>query len=99
MEECLIIELSLGLGFSIVNHGLFEGSSQFSDFIVDGSESLSGEGGGEGDEGEDGVLTTDSVEFSKDDFSILFGLDGSELGGNNVEGFNDLGGVELSLLE
>jgi len=33
------------------------------------------------------------VEFSKDDFSILFGLDGSELGGNDVEGFNDLGGV------
>lgn len=39
------------------------------------------------------------MELSKDGFSILFGLDGAKLGGNDVEGFNDLGGVELSLLE
>lgn len=39
------------------------------------------------------------MELSKDGFSILFGLDGAKLGGNDVEGFNDLGGVELSLFE
>lgn len=51
------------------------------------------------DEGQDGVLTTDSVEFSENGFSITFGLDGAQFGGNDVEGFNHLGGGGFSLLE
>lgn len=59
---------------------------------MDGLELLGGEGGGEGDEGQNGVLTTDSVEFSKDGFSVTFWGNSSEFRGDNVEGFNDLGG-------
>lgn len=62
-------------------------------------ESLGGEGGGKGDEGKDGVFSSDSVEFCEYGFGITFGLDGTELGGNNVEGFDDLGGLDHSLFE
>jgi hypothetical protein len=78
---------------------LLKGSSQLGDLVLDGLESLWGEGGGELDEGEDGVLTTDSAELSKDGIGIGLGLDGTELGGNDVKGFDDLGGGQLSLLE
>lgn len=39
------------------------------------------------------------MEFGKDGFSITFGLDGGELAGNDVEGLNDLGGLDFSLFE
>jgi len=48
------------------------------------------------DKSENGVFTSDSVEFSKDGFSIAFGLDGAQLGSNDVEGFDDLGCGVLS---
>lgn len=44
------------------------------------------------DEGKDGVFTTDLVQFSEDGFSVAFRLDGAQLGGDDVEGFNNLGG-------
>jgi hypothetical protein len=39
------------------------------------------------------------VEFSEDGFSITFRLDGAQFGGNDVEGFNDLGCGGFSLFE
>lgn len=42
-DEGLEVELSLGFSFSVVNEGLFEGGSQFSNLVLDGGEFLSGE--------------------------------------------------------
>ena len=92
-DEGLEVDLGLGLSLLVVNDGLFKGSSEFSDLVLDGLESLWGEGGGELDEGKDGVFTTDSAELGKDGISVALGLDGTKLGGNDVEGFNDLGGL------
>ena len=39
------------------------------------------------------------MEFSKNGFSITFGLDGTQFSGDDVEGFNDLGGGGFSLFE
>jgi len=36
------------------------------------------------------------VELSEDGFSITFGLDGTQFSGNDVEGFDDLGGSVFS---
>lgn len=98
-KEGFEVELLLGLVLLVVKDGLFEGSSQFSDLVLNGLESLWGEGGGELNEGKDGVFTTDSLQFSEDGISVSLWLDGSELGGNNVEGFDDLRSGELSLFE
>lgn len=98
-DEGLEVELGLGFSLSVVDDGLFKGSSELSDLVRDGLELLWGEGGSEGDEGKDGVLTTDSVEFSEDGLSIRFRGDGAELGGNDVKGLNDLGGGDLTSLE
>jgi hypothetical protein len=51
------------------------------------------------DEGEDWVFTSDLVQLGKNGFSVTFGLDGAQLGGNDVEGFNDLGGGGFSRFE
>ncbi len=39
------------------------------------------------------------MKFSKNGFSISFGLDGRKLGGDDVEGINNLGGLGLSAFE
>lgn len=83
----------------VVNDGLFKGSSELSDLILDGLKSLWAEGGGKLDEGKDGVLSTDSAELGEDGISVAFGLDGAKLGGDDVEGLNNLRGGELSLFE
>lgn len=99
VDGLLEVELSLDFLFLVIDDGLLKGGSELGDLVLDALELLGGEGGGEGDEGEDGVLTTDSGELGEDGFSISFGLDGAQLGGNDVEGLNDLGGLDLSLFE
>lgn len=98
-NEGFEVDLSLGFSFSVVDDGLLKGSSEFTNLVRDGLELFGGEGGSEGDEGEDGVFTTDSVEFSEDGFSIGFRGDGTELGSDDVKSLNDLGGLDLSGLE
>lgn len=62
-------------------------------------KSLWGEGGGELDEGKDGVFTTDSAELGEDGVGIRLWLDGTKLGGDDVKSLNNSWGGELSLFE
>lgn len=43
-EHLFEVELGLDFGFSVIDDGLFEGGSEFSNLVVDGLESLGGEG-------------------------------------------------------
>lgn len=73
----------------VVFDGGFEGVSEvfhLGDNVVEG---FLGEGGGDLDEGGDGVGSTDLSEFDEGSFSIGFGVDGLELFDDQFEGTND----------
>lgn len=66
---------------------------------MDVVEGVSGESGGDGNEGKNWVLSSDSVELSEDGLGISFRLDGTQLSGDHIKGVNDDGGLDLSLFE
>jgi hypothetical protein len=98
-EEELVVLNGLFLILLVLIEGLNERVSDGLELLDDEEESVLVEGGGDLDEGGDGVVSSDLSEFNQSLLFVSGGLDGLESGDDEVEGSDDLTGLSLSLGE